>query len=91
MKTQETISQIRHKLWRISKEPLLSLYNNILQLIPLQTPETFIPLMRECLQASKQDPNLVQYLSLFGMLLNDQVFNQLFQGCLAEFYSKIVS
>ena len=91
MKTQETISQIRHKLWRISKEPLLSLYNNILQLIPLQTPETFIALMRECLQASKQDPNLVQYLSLFGMLLNDQVFNQLLQGCLVEFYSKIVS
>ena len=91
MKTQETISQIRHKLWRISKEPLLSLYNNILQLIPLQTPETFIALMGECLQASKQDPNLVQYLSLFGMLLNDQVFNQLFQGCLVEFYSKIVS
>ena len=47
-------------------------------------------MMRQCLKASKYDPYLVKYITLFDLLLTHYTFNTLLHSCLVEFYPKIV-
>ena len=85
------LDAIRYKLWNIHKLPLQDIHHAILSLIPLQSIDSFIPMIRECISVSKRDPYLIKYLHLFDMLLNHEVFHRLLHSCLVEFYSKIVS
>lgn len=87
---KQLMESIRLQLWSINRLPLPQIYNAILQLIPHGI-HSFIPMMRDCIQATKYDPALLQYIILFDMMLNEQVFNELLHSCLAEFYPRIVS
>lgn len=76
------LEEIRYKLWSINKLPLTDIHNVVLQLIPLQSVDQFIPMTRECIKVSKRDPYLIKYLDLFDMLLNHPVFNHQLHLCL---------
>lgn len=63
----------------------------LLSLIPAQIPHEIVPMIRECLKASKRDVELIQYLQVIDLILNHPIYNQILHSCLLEFYPTIVS
>lgn len=90
MERSPKVEQIRFKLWSIRKLPLIEINNALLDLITLNELHHFVPLMRECIRASKEDPYLYRYVRLLDMLLNSVIFNPILNCCLLEFYPRIV-
>lgn len=91
MQTNRLYEQVRMDLWNIRKLGVRRVEQALLSLIPAHLHQHIVPMMRECLQASKRNPELLQYLQLIDLLLNHPLYHPILHSCLIEFYPLIVS
>jgi hypothetical protein len=91
MQFNRFLETVRLDLWSLRKLGVRRVHQALLSLLPYNMVEEFVPMMRECLRASKRDTELLEYLKVMDLLLEHPVYNQVLHTCLIEFYPKIVS
>ena len=91
MQFNRFLEAVRLDLWSLRKLGVRRVQQALLSLLPYNMVDEFVPMMRECLRASKRDTELLEYLKVMDLLLEHPVYNQVLHTCLIEFYPKIVS
>lgn len=81
---------VRLDLWSVRKLGIQRVQQALLSLIQYNIPGEFVPMMQDCLIASKKDSELIEYLRVMDLLLENPIYNQILHSSLIEFYPSIV-
>lgn len=82
MELARFLESVRVDLWSVRKLGVRRVQQALLSLSKYNMAGEFIPMMRECLKASKRDTDLIDYLKVIDLLLENGIFNQLLHSSL---------